>query len=47
MEKVGHPVLKLKRIAFGPLRLGRLARASYRLLTPPEMAALRQVVGLK
>ncbi|MGO9393844.1 MAG: pseudouridine synthase [Desulfobaccales bacterium] len=47
LEKVGHPVLKLKRIAFGPLRLGRLARASYRLLTAPEMAALRQMVGLK
>ncbi len=47
MEKVGHPVVKLKRIAFGPLRLGGLARASFRLLTPPEMAALRQAVGLK
>ncbi|MGD0216552.1 MAG: pseudouridine synthase [Desulfobaccales bacterium] len=47
LEKIGHPVLKLKRIGFGPLRLGRLARASYRLLTAPEMAALRQIVGLK
>lgn len=47
MEKVGHPVLKLKRIAFGPLRLGRLARGVYRRLTPAEMAALKEAVGLK
>ena len=47
MEKVGHPVLKLKRIAFGPLRLGRLARGVYRRLTPAEMAALKEAVGLQ
>lgn len=47
MEKMGHPVLKLKRIAFGPLRLGRLARGVYRRLTPAEMAALKEAVGLK
>ena len=47
METVGHPVLKLKRIAYGPLRLGRLARGAYRLLTPEELGALRRGVGLK
>ena len=47
MEKMGHPVLKLKRIAFGPLRLGRLARGVYRRLTPAEMAALKEAVGLQ
>jgi 23S rRNA pseudouridine2605 synthase len=47
LEKIGHPVLKLKRIAFGPLRLGRLARGVYRRLTPAEMAALKEAVGLK
>jgi 23S rRNA pseudouridine2605 synthase len=47
MEKVGHPVLKLKRIAFGPLRLGRLARGVYRRLTTAELAALKEAVGLK
>lgn len=47
LEKVGHPVLKLKRIAFGPLRLGRLARGVYRRLTPAELAALKEAVGLQ
>ena len=47
MEKVGHPVLKLKRLAFGPLRLGRLTRGVYRMLTPDEVAALKEAVGLK
>jgi 23S rRNA pseudouridine2605 synthase len=41
LEKVGHPVLKLKRIAFGPLRLGRLARGACRPLTKQELAALQ------
>jgi pseudouridine synthase len=40
LAQVGHPVLKLKRIAFGPLKLGRLARGAHRLLTPEEMGAL-------
>ncbi len=47
MEKVGHPVLKLKRLAFGPLHLGRLARGTFRSLTAAEMAALKEAVGLK
>ena len=47
LEKVGHPVLKLKRLAFGPLSLGRLTRGVYRMLTPDEVAALKEAVGLK
>jgi pseudouridine synthase len=47
LEKVGHPVLKLKRLAFGPLRLGRLTRGVYRMLTAEEVAALKAGVGLK
>jgi 23S rRNA pseudouridine2605 synthase len=47
METVGHPVLKLKRLAFGPLRLGRLARGGCRVLTPEEIKALKIQVGLK
>jgi pseudouridine synthase len=43
MEKVGHPVLKLKRIAFGPLKLGGLARGTYRPLTKQELAQLREL----
>jgi 23S rRNA pseudouridine2605 synthase len=41
MEKVGYPVFKLKRIAFGPLRLGGLARGAYRPLTKQELAQLQ------
>ena len=47
LEQVGHPVLKLKRLAFGPLRLGRLARGRYRPLTATELAAVKAEVGLK
>lgn len=47
MEQVGHPVLKLKRIAFGPLRLGRLSRGSFRVLTVRELEDLHRVVGMK
>jgi 23S rRNA pseudouridine2605 synthase len=47
MEQVGHPVLKLKRLAFGPLKLEGLARGSFRELTWRELAALKAEVELK
>ncbi len=47
MEQVGHPALKLKRIALGSLRLGRLPRGTCRRLTLEEMADLKKEVGLK
>jgi 23S rRNA pseudouridine2605 synthase len=47
LEQLGHPVLKLKRIALGSLRLGHLARGTHRLLTGAEVAALKAEVGLK
>ena len=47
LEQVGHPVLKLKRLALGPLRLGRLARGRYRPLTAAELTAVKAQVGLK
>jgi len=47
LAQVGHPVLKIKRIAFGPLKLGRLARGTHRFLTPEEMAALTGGMGRK
>lgn len=46
MEKAGHPVLKLKRLAFGPLKLGRLPRGACRPLTPRELAALKEAGNL-
>jgi 23S rRNA pseudouridine2605 synthase len=38
---VGHPVLELRRVGFGPLRLGNLKPGAYRRLTATEMGKLR------
>jgi len=47
MEQVGHPVVKLKRLAFGPLKLEGLLRGAFRDVTGREMAALKAGVDLK
>ena len=39
-EAVGHAVLKLRRVAEGPLRLGDLPIGSFRHLTEAEVANL-------
>ena len=44
LESVGHPVLKLMRVRFGPLTLGDLAPGEYRYLTDREANALRELV---
>ncbi len=41
-EAVGHPVIALERVAFGPLRLGRLGPGEHRRLTRAEVEALRR-----
>jgi 23S rRNA pseudouridine2605 synthase len=41
-EAVGHPVVALERVAFGPLRLGELEAGGHRRLTPAEVERLRQ-----
>jgi len=41
-EAVGHPVVKLQRIALGPLELGTLRPGEHRLLSPAEVAMLRR-----
>jgi 23S rRNA pseudouridine2605 synthase len=41
-EAVGHPVIALERVAFGPLRLGRLGPGEHRRLTRAEVEALRK-----
>jgi len=45
-EAVGHPVIKLSRVRFGPLSLGDLPSGAFRPLTPQELRALRRAVGL-
>ena len=42
---VGYPVLKLKRIRFGPVRLGNLKPGIYRDLTPAEMQKLQKYIA--
>ena len=41
---IGHSVLKLKRIEFGPLRLGALSPGQFRNLTPEELIRLKKYV---
>jgi 23S rRNA pseudouridine2605 synthase len=45
-EAVGHPVLALRRVAFGPLRLGALAPGAYRRLGEAELRRLREAGGV-
>ena len=40
---VGHSVLKLKRVEFGPIRLGNLQIGQYRYLTPAEVQDLKKI----
>jgi 23S rRNA pseudouridine2605 synthase len=45
-EAVGHPVLKLRRVAYSFLRLGNLASGTYRRLDPAEVRRLYALVHL-
>jgi 23S rRNA pseudouridine2605 synthase len=44
-EAVGHPVRWLRRVRFGPIRLGDLPRGAWRDLTDAEIEDLRRAVG--
>lgn len=44
-EKLGHSVLKLKRVAIGPLSLGQLPLGAWRFLSPREVQQLRRATG--
>jgi 23S rRNA pseudouridine2605 synthase len=41
--RVGHKVMRLRRVAFGPLSLGRLAEGRFRPLTGHELTALKEM----
>jgi 23S rRNA pseudouridine2605 synthase len=43
-ESLGHPVIRLRRVAFGPITLGTLPRGTSRPLTGKELVALRAAV---
>lgn len=44
LDAVGHPVLKLTRVRFGPLALGDLPVGQFRYLTDREANAIRKLV---
>jgi 23S rRNA pseudouridine2605 synthase len=46
-EQLGHPVITLVRVRFGPLKLGKLKPGNWRHLTPREVDGLRRSVGKK
>jgi 23S rRNA pseudouridine2605 synthase len=45
LDAVGHPVVSLERVAFGPLRLGTLAPGRHRALKPYEVEELRKLTA--
>ena len=45
LEAVGHRVVGLTRVAFGPLRLERLKEGDARRLSPAEVERLRKAAG--
>jgi 23S rRNA pseudouridine2605 synthase len=45
LARVGHKVIHLKRVTFGPVKLGRLGLGKCRQLRPPELSALRELVA--
>lgn len=47
LARVGHKVMGLQRIAFGPIRLGSLPVGEYRVLTARELVGLRASVAGK
>lgn len=42
-SSIGHPVLKLKRIEYGPIQLGNLPFGHFRYLTQGEVKKLKQI----
>jgi pseudouridine synthase len=45
-QAVGHPVLKIRRIAYGPVRLGGLTPGMHRFLGPGEIRKIYEEAGL-
>ncbi|MBQ3454229.1 MAG: hypothetical protein IJG25_05120, partial [Thermoguttaceae bacterium] len=45
LARVGHKVLHLKRVAVGPVKLGKLLAGDYRPLTNEEISRLYSAAG--
>lgn len=46
VEALGHQVIRLKRVRYGPIELGTLARGEWRDLSAQEVSDLRRGAGL-
>ena len=46
MKTIGHHVLKLKRIEYGPIKLGTLKEGEFRTLTAEELTKLKKSVKI-
>jgi pseudouridine synthase len=46
LHATGHKVQSLRRVGFGPLKLGRLKTGGWRVLGDAEVAALHRAVGI-
>ena len=44
MQKLGHPVIKLRRTSYGPFKLGNLRPGQLRQLGDPEYLKARQLI---
>ena len=42
-DAIGHQVVSLKRVRFGPLQLGDLQRGNWRYLTDEEVQKLKEL----
>lgn len=47
LAAVGHPVLRLLRVRYGPVRLGALPPGAWRMLSDKEIEALRRAVRFR
>jgi 23S rRNA pseudouridine2605 synthase len=47
LSAIGHPVVSLRRVRFGPIELGEQPQGTVRPLTAEEVAALKREAGLE
>lgn len=47
LARLGYNVRRLRRVAIGPLKLGKLEVGSWRMLLPNEIRALRKAAGIE
>jgi len=44
LARIGHKVMKLRRVQFGPIRLGRVGLGEHRALKPAEVKQLKELL---